>query len=117
MAAWKLNSLGAFDTTFGDSGAYSYSTVTIGNGLVLENGGLLIVVGYYQGEGSDLNLLIWALDPLTGTLDTDFFTDGIYTYETAATAGAQPVIDSFGRVVAGGYIVSGQWPELLMRYK
>ncbi len=82
LAVLKFDSNGALDTTFGTNGLFQSSDATIGVNLALLDD-LLLVSGVsmtsFDESGTMTAGHILAIDSSAGTLDTDYFTDGIYS--------------------------------------
>jgi uncharacterized delta-60 repeat protein len=105
----RLTSAGVADTTFGGGdGLYTYDSgnVDFGKDVELQSDGKIVVAGY-AGNGADYDMLALRLTS-TGTLDTTFDTDGVFTHHDAAGAGGHDMgqslaIQSDGKIVIAGH--------------
>jgi len=104
----RLLPAGGLDPTFGSAGVADVDFAPSGlaetvTAVTLQSDGRIVIVGYWNGGPSNINLL--AVRLLTdGTLDTSFGTGGIVTIGFAHAAFAQDVaIQADGKIVIGGY--------------
>jgi uncharacterized delta-60 repeat protein len=117
MVVIRYNRDGALDTGFGTNGAYIYDS---GNGtdggyaITLQSDSKILVAGE-SSNGSDADVIVLRLDP-NGTLDPNFGSNGIYTYDGGN--GYDAILDLLvqpdGRIVACGSTNNGTDDDLMV---
>ena len=123
----RLSTAGAFDTTFGGGDGHveflvSTVSVTYGypGGIVTTSDGSIFASGYIENSsgGEDLSVLKFTS---SGTLDTSFATNGLYTTNffgsTAYHDGFSSIVDSSDRLlVTGEAYTDTDTSPILMRF-
>ncbi|MHC4440401.1 MAG: delta-60 repeat domain-containing protein, partial [Planctomycetota bacterium] len=112
----RFNIDGTLDTGFGTNGAYIYDGGDTDGGYAIaaQSDGKILVAGEYS-NGSDGDVIVLRLDP-DGSLDTNFGSNGIYTYDGGN--GYDAVIDLLvqpdGKIVICGSTNNGTDNDLLV---
>jgi len=102
---------GILDTSFSDDGIITHNNAAGGNdrdyahSIALDSSGNIYAVGESRGTSYD-NMVIWKYKS-DGTLDTDFGTNGIVSYDNGtANEGLSMVISDSGDIYVSGMIGS-----------
>lgn len=118
MAIWRYNADGTLDTTFNgtgflnhDGGSGVLNSNELGNGIVVDSSGKIVVVGGSTNAAAYFDLVVWRYNA-NGTLDTSFNGSGYVRHNGAAGGnyddmGQAVAIDSSGKIVVAGYSCSG----------
>lgn len=115
ITVWRFNSDGSLDTAFGSGGMFVHAGAAggsgkteLGNSIVLDSSGRIIVVGNGADNSSLYHMVLMRLTT-TGTLDTSFGTSGIvvYDYDNSNTGNTYNNIykvttDPSGRILVTG---------------
>jgi len=112
MIVWRYNPDGSPDTTFSGTGYNGTGNIgggdtDLGQALILDRAGKIMVVGGSSDTSANLELAIWRFNT-DGTLDTSFNGQGWLLHNNAAggnkdTMGTAINIDPYGRIIAAGY--------------
>jgi uncharacterized delta-60 repeat protein len=109
----RRNTEGALDSTFGTSGVAAFSVPGLlrasAHGVAVQSDGKIVVTGRLDDTPTTSSVYVARLTA-AGVLDTTFASAGIATFTTLATkstsAAAAVAVDSTGRFVVGGAVVS-----------
>ena len=129
MTVWRSDPDGSLDTSFDADGFFVHNNAAggsasdLGNDVLLDGFGNLVVIGSSESAAAGNDMTIWRLSP-NGSLDTTFDGDGIATHNNAAGGsgddqGFVGALDPQGRIlVAGLSTVSGAYSTpCIWRYK
>lgn len=112
MAVWRYSADGILDTSFGTNGVFTHHNAAAGagddrgNAVAIDSQGRIVVAGQSQNGTPNWDLAVWRLSS-SGSLDTTFGTNGVFTHHNAAAGashdrGLGVAIDSSGRIVVSG---------------
>ncbi|NOZ24904.1 MAG: hypothetical protein GXO94_02280 [Nitrospirae bacterium] len=117
MEIWRYNEDGTPDTAFGSDGVVVSHNAAGGDGddvgqsVVIDSRGRILVTGYSMNSSGDADMVIWRYNE-DGTPDAAFDDDGIAVFHNAAGGdgtdlGSSIAIDSIGRLLVTGWSSNG----------
>jgi|GEM_PF-1790159 len=111
MIIWKYKSDGTLDTDFGSNGIVSYDGGTASEGLSidLDSNGNIYITGTKNND-----LVVWKYKS-NGFLDTDFASDGIFTYDGGSSdCGYSIKVDSSDKLIICGNSNNGSDNDMIL---
>jgi uncharacterized delta-60 repeat protein len=106
MTIWRYDKNGIIDTTFGNKGSVSYfvphekETNYIGNCIVTDKKGKIIICGEGYSDNSNLKMILWKYQE-NGAPDNSFGNKGIVTFPNSC--GISTTIDKNNKILVTGY--------------
>ena len=111
MVVWKLTTSGALDSTFSGTGVFVHDSAAgggvhdQGNAIGIDSTGKVVVGGFSDQTVTNRDMAVWRLTT-SGTLDTTFSGDGIFTDDGSAGGEDEEinalVIDSANTIILVG---------------
>lgn len=128
MVIWRFLQDGTLDSSFGaggvvvDDGAAGGSGSDVGNDIVVDPGGGVLVAGFSTNAAGNTDMVIWRYDA-SGSIDATFGTGGRVIHDGAAggflsDAAEAMDLDASGRIVVTGESASaaGDFDMVIWRY-
>ena len=130
MVIWRYNSDGALDTTFNQNGSTpgvvvrgkAENGIDVGNSLVLDADGKILVTGFSTNLSGTTDMAIWRYNS-NGTPDVYFGLDGFLVQDGAAGGSSHDIgysiaLDAVGKILVTGFSVnaSSRTDMVIWRY-